>query len=143
MAKVSPAPIQDKVTDQAGKATIAWTLFFNSLYTGDTGTDWTPTFVNLTSVGTPTITGRYFKIGQKLAYFSIVVTPATNTSSTAGTTYVSNPPFTFLGNSINFAVAGAGGTVSGINDATTNRIYVPAWSLITTPVTILGIGEIR
>ena len=87
MSRIQPAPIKDSLTTEDGDISFTWVTFFNQLFNGDTGTAWTPTFTNLTVVGTPTITGTVYRIGQGLAYFSIKIVPGTNTSSTAGTTW--------------------------------------------------------
>lgn len=142
MSKVKPPPIYDSVVDEGGKASLSWTLFFNQLFTGDTGTEWTPTFTNLTTVGTPTITGRYYKIGQKLCFFSVRIVPATSTTSTAGTTYISNLPVTAREYGPCFALSGNLGSNAGMIDSSTNRVYVPAWSAVTVPLVIVGIVEI-
>lgn len=142
MSKVSPPPTYNPlIEDQSGNASLRWILFFNSIYTGDTGTDWTPTFTNLTTVGTPTITGRYFRISQNLVYFSVVITPATSTTATAGTTYIDNFPLDITTDGACLAVSGGAGTPAGQCVASNNRIYVPAWSAVTVPLTIIGLVE--
>lgn len=140
---ISPPPINDFVIDQEGKANLSWILFFNSLYEGDTGEEWTPTAVSLGSVGTPTLTGRYYRIGRRLAYFRIVITPATSTTSTAATTYIDNFPLTMAGDGICFAVSGGTGTNSGHCVSANNRIFLPAWSAVTLPISIIGMAEVR
>lgn len=143
MSNLAPPPIQEPVTDQEGFPSVPWIMFFNSVFQGDYGTDWTPVFASLTSVGTPTITGNYKLISRQLVFFRITVTPATSTTATAGTTAVTNFPATFSNNGIVFALANNSGTNSGVVNATDNKIYVPAWSAITTPVTIIGLAEVR
>lgn len=142
MSSVQPPPIINPVIDDGGIATLPWILFFNQIFSGDTGTVWTPTFTNLTEVGTATITGRYYKIGS-LVYFSIVVTPSTSTSATAGTTYVNNFPLDVTIDGACFAVSGLVGGNVGMVEASTNRIYVPAWSAVTVPLTVVGLVEAR
>lgn len=139
-SSVKAPPTYEVLTDDNGKARIPWLLFFDQIYRGDTGTAWTPTFTNLTTVGTPTIAGRYYRLSDALIYFRITITPATNTSSTAGTTYC-NFPLTMKGDGVNFAVAGLTSTTPGMCDRATNRVYVPAWSVVTVPVSIIGIVE--
>lgn len=138
MTSVKPPPIDDIVIDESGKAALSWSLFFNSIFTGDTGTDWTPTFTNLTISGTPTITGQYYRIGRTLVYFQVRIVPATNTSSTAGTTYINNFPLTLSADGACIAVSGLLGSTPGMCDMATNRIYVPAWTTVTVPLTIVG-----
>ena len=140
---ISPPPLYEPVVDQDGIANGSWTLFFNSIFTGDNGTDWTPSFVNLGSTGTPTITGRYYQISGNLVYFRIVVTPATNTTSTAGTTYVENFPLNIRGDGACFSLnpsSGVGGTI-GVVAAASGRIFTPSWTAVTVPVIVVGIVE--
>lgn len=144
MSNIQPPPIQQEMVDEDGIATLQWILFFTQLFTGDSGTDWTPTFTNLTEVGgSATITGRYFKIGQNLAYFSVRIVPVTNTSATAGTTFVNNFPLTVVNDGACLAVSGLLGGNAGQVELGTNRIYPPSWSAVTVPLTIVGLVEVQ
>lgn len=138
----SPAPITQQVLDNNGLPTLAWTLFFNQNYNGDAGNSWEPTFTNLTG-STTSVTGRYYRISQYLVYFTINITPNGATTSTAGTTYIGDFPLTFNNDSLNTVVSGSGGGAIGMNRASDNRIYVPAWTSVAVPLTIIGIGEAR
>lgn len=140
MSTIKPPPVYSPLAGDDGKALMPWVLYFNSLYSGDRGVSWTPTFTSLTTVGTPTLTGKYYQIGQ-LCYFRIGITPATSTSSNAGTTYVDNFPLIMNGDGVVFAVSNGTGTGSGMCTAATNRIYTPAWSAITVPISLIGIVE--
>lgn len=142
MSSVQPPPIQHQVIDEGGLLTLPYILFFNQIFGGDTGTDWTPTFTSLTQTGTPTITGRYYKIGA-LVYFYVVVTPATDTTATAGTTYINNFPLDVTSDGACLAVSGLLGGSVGMVEASTNRIYVPAWSAVTVPLTVVGLVVAR
>ena len=133
-------PIQQKIIDENGLPTLPWTLFFNNTFKGDAGTNWTPTIVNLTGT-TTSITGRFYRLSQYITYFKIVITPNGNTTSTAGATYIDNFPLRFSGDSFNTVVSGAGGGSIGINRQSDNRIYIPVWTDISVPLTIIGIGE--
>ena len=139
----SPAPITESVTDQSGLPTLAWTLFFNQNFEGDAGNEWVPSFQNLGQSGAPEITGRYYQISQHLVYFRITIDPATNTSAVAGSTYCDNFPLLFASDGFNTVITGTAGGGIGVNNSATNRIYVPAWTNVTTPVTVLGICEAR
>lgn len=138
---IDPPPINDTLADSNNMATLRWILFFNNIYNGDAGTDWTPTFQNLTTVGTPTITGRYYKLSQYLTYFRVIVTPATSTTSTAGSTYIDNFPLRFNADGACLAMRGGEGTQSGHIVASTNRIYTPPWVTVTVPMVIVGLVE--
>lgn len=140
----SPPPNEDKVLTDQGFPRISWALFFENMYEGDGGTEFTPTFQNLGSTGTPTLTGRYYRLGGlNLIFFRVTITPDTNTSSTAGTTYIDNFPVSFVNDGVCFSVSGNLGGSLGHIVAINNRIYTPAWTNVTTPVTIIGIGEAR
>jgi len=146
LSSVLPPPIGDNIANQTSdglKTTLPWILFFNQLFAGDTGTAWTPAFTSLTVVTPPTITGRYYKIGRRLCFFRITLSPPANTSSVAGTTYINNFPLTFSNDGICFAVSGNLGSQSGQVVSGLNRIYTPAWISVTVPLTILGFGEIN
>lgn len=139
---IQSPPIYERIAGDDGKATLPWILFMNQIFSGDSGDAWTPTFVSLTEVGTPTIVGRYYKISQYLTAFRALVTPATSTTAVAGTTYIDNYPLSFTNDGVCFAVSGGLGSVGHIVSAN-NRIYVPAWSAVTVPLTIIGFGEAR
>lgn len=141
---VSPPPINEILMEQNGLPKIPWIVFFNDLFEGDAGTIWNPTFVSLGSTGTPTITGRYFRINQKLTMFFVTIIPATNTTSTTATTYISNFPLSFGIDSVCFAGTGSGAVqaIGGIR-AADNRIYTPGWSAVTETITVIGFGIVR
>lgn len=143
MSSVQPPPIyQPLASDDSGIAALPWILFFNQVFKGDGGTAWIPTFTNLTVVGTaPVITGVYYKISASLCYFRVKIVPGTNTSSTAGTTYINNFPLKLSADGACDAVSGLLGTTPGMCDQASNRIYVPAWSAVTVPLTITGTVE--
>lgn len=138
--QLEPPPLYDQMIDESGKAKWSWSMFFQKLYQGDSGTNWTPTFTNLTTVGSPVISGTYYRLTRSLTYFSINITPATSTTSVAGTTYC-NYPLKLNNNGICFAVTGLLGSGSGMCDKASNNIYVPAWSAVTVPITIIGFVE--
>ena len=140
----SAPPIGDPLADkETGLPNLSWILFFNSIFSGDPGQGgWTPTFTGLTEVGgAATVTGKIFQLSQSLVLFSARIVPVTNTSAVAGTTYINNFPFTAAGDGICFAVSGNIGSNSGMVSATDNRIYVPAWTTVTVPLSIIGIVE--
>lgn len=140
---VSAPPIKDKIVDKDGNMSISWILFFNELWNGDVGKSWTPTFVSMGATGTPTYSGVFYRISQRLVYFRIIVTPDTDTTATAGVTYCDNLPVELAANGTCIASSGVVGSDGGMCLASTNRIYVPGWSAITVPVTIAGVIEAR
>ncbi len=140
---VQPPPITEAVVDESGLPSLAWTLFFNQNYAGDAGVAWTPEFEGLTKVGDPKVTGRYYRLSQYLCYFHIHVVPETNTSATAGTTYINNFPLDVTRNGFCIAVSGNLGGTPGMVEEVNNRIYVPAWTTVSVPLTIIGICEAR
>lgn len=138
MTKLSPPPTYELIADQVtGKATLPWLLFFDGVFTGDQGQAWAPTITGLTVVGSPVITGQIYQVGA-LCYFWIEIVPATNTSSTNGTTYANNFPLQITSSTSCSAVTNAPSTALGMCDSATNRIYFPSWSAITSPITISG-----
>lgn len=139
---VSPAPITQPLIDdqETGLPSLQWSLFFNQNFNGDAGTEWNPIINNLTGT-TESVTGRYYRLSQFLVYFVIRITPNGNTSSTAGTTNVANFPLDFKGDSFNTVIAGAGGGAIGANTQTNNLILFPAWTDVSVPLTVVGIGE--
>lgn len=143
MSSVQPAPIYEILANQEGKANLPWILFFNQLYEGDSGTLWTPTFQNLGSTGGPSIEGKYYRISDYLTYFTITITPSTDTSSVAGTTYCDNFPLNVSNDGICGTVTSTTGVGLGVVQATTDRIYTPTWTNVTTTVTVMGIVEAR
>lgn len=136
----NPAPITQPVIDEKGLATLPWALFFNQSFQGDNGQQFAPNVVGLTG-STSSVTGRYYRISQSLVYFRITIEPSGNTSSTAGSTYVDNFPLQFNFDGLNTVVSGSGGGAIGMNRASDNRILFPAWTNISVPLIILGIGE--
>ena len=129
------APIADKVLDDAGKFRPTWVVYFSELNRGDVGTSWTPVVSNLTSVGTPTITGVYYQ-NNGFTDFAVKIVPGINTSSTLGSTTIALP-FSVTADSIAGTVAGVT-SLSGVVNASGKLIYLPTWSLVTVPVTITG-----
>lgn len=141
---ISPPPINEILAEQNGLPKIPWISFFNDVFEGDSGTVWTPVFVSLGSTGSPTLSGRYFRINQRTCLFFATITPSTDTTSTAATTYISNFPLIFALDSVCFAGTGSGAVqaIGGVR-ASDNRIYTPGWSAVTTPVTVVGLGIVR
>lgn len=136
-------PIIQPINDEAGNLQLPWLSFFNQTFNGDAGDSWTPNFVDLTVSGTPQITGRYYRLSRYILYFNILVTPDTNTSAVAGTTYVDNLPIEPFNNGVCLSISNNLGGALGMVNASNNRIYVPTWTNVTTPVNVIGIVEAR
>ena len=141
MSRILLPPKTEPLIDDDKFTTLNWLSFFDGLANGDTGTTWTPTFIGLTETGTATKTGVYYRLTNKLAYFRIVITPATDTTAVLGTTYCNNFP-------LNITAQGMVNTISSFTAATSGatsadkRIYTAAWAAITTPITITGMLEV-
>lgn len=135
-------PKTEPLVDEQYFATLNWLIFFDQLANGDEGTAWTPTFVGLTEVGTATKTGIYYRLSKKLVFYRIVITPGTNTSSVAGTTYCNNFPLTMTRDGVNVTCSGFTAAVGG-STYSDKRIYTAAWAAIVTPITIVGIAEVQ
>ena len=86
----------------------------------------TPTFTNLTVVGTPTYAGTYTRIGR-MVYCRVVVTSTTSTASTNGSTYFSDLPFTPNGLAICVAADGATAAGYGTGILAPPNVYTPTW----------------
>lgn len=91
-------------------------------------TAWTPVATNLTVIGTPTYTGVYTKIGNRI-FWSLDVISTTSTAATANSTYFSGLP---VGNGNGDVVSAVRADVTslgnGFLDAATGRVYAPTWS---------------
>lgn len=137
-------PLSEELPGRRSSVTLPWAEFFNNVFEGDGGTKWTPVFTNLTEAGGPaTIAAYYSRINQNIALFNILIDPATSVSSTAGNTYVSGFPLTFLYDSFCIAVSGGLGALPGHIVAANGRIYLPAIAAVTVPITIIGVGFAR
>lgn len=132
------APPPDWETFGGGK----WIQHFKDMWRGDGGDEWTPTYTSLTETGAATHTGKYIRLSQNLYRLRIRIVPATDTSSTAGTTFLNNFPLT--GNAF--------GALSVVNETTNlsigtavfnsnGRIYLPTWANVTAPITVSGLIE--
>ncbi len=135
-------PLNQPLLNSDGSIPMQWILFFNQIYFGDAGQAWTPTFNSLTTVGaTPAISGRVYQLSKYLTMFTAKIIPGTNTSAVAGTTFIDNFPFIMQGNGICFAVSGRLGSSSGMCEQATNKIWVPAWTTVTVPLSLVGFVE--
>lgn len=128
------------LVDEKGIPSIAYLTFFDNLARGDQGTEFTPTITNLTSVGTPTLSGRYFYVAG-LVYFRVTITPATNTSSSAGSTYMTFP-LTLQSDGSCTAIGASVASIGFCNSAD-NKVYFPTWTTVATKITITGLVEAK
>ena len=103
----------------------------------------TPTFTNLTVVGTPTYTGTYVRQGR-MVYINLRIQSTTSTSSTSGSTFA-NGGFPFISANIYTNVSAintgtfatfANGGVFGLSGGNT-ILYTPTWTAAA-DVTITG-----
>lgn len=146
MTKPTAPPIYAPLIDDPSNAVPAlpWILFFNAVFSGDTGTIWIPNFTGLSHTGSaPTITGNTYQITSTLSVFTVRIVPAagTNITGTAGTTFITNYPLTMSGDGMVVAVSGLLGTNSGMCDFQSNHIYPPGWAAVTVPLTLIGMVE--
>lgn len=133
-------PFFAPMAGEDGKASMPWIGFFSQLHEGDFGTAWLPTFENLAISGAPQVTGRYFQLSKEICVFWVHVVPGTNTTSIAGTTYVTNFPLDIKRSGFCVAVSGGLGAQPGHVDEQTNRIYTPGWLEVTVPLTVIGLA---
>lgn len=134
-------PKTEPLIDNNKFASLNWLVFFDQVADGDAGTSWTPTFTGLTETGTATKTGVYYRLSKKLVLYRIVITPATDTSATLGTTYCNNFPLSMTAAGPVITCSSFTAAVSA-STASDRRIYTATWSAITTPITIVGIVEV-
>lgn len=132
---ISQAPIADRVLDDLGKFRPSWVEYFSGLNRGDVGTTWNPVTANLTSTGTPVITGVYYQ-NNGFTDFAVKIVPATDTSSTLGSTTIAIP-FNATADVPVFVVTGTS-AASGVLTASSKTIFLPTWTAITSPITITG-----
>lgn len=142
MARVELPPQTEPLIDENKLPTLNWIAYLSGLSTGDTGTIWTPTFTGLTETGTATKTGVLYRISDKLAMFRITITPATDTSATAGTTYCNNFPLTITNAGFCVTLSDYTAAINGVT-ASNRRIYTATWTTITTPITLVGLLEVQ
>lgn len=138
-------PNTEPLVDDDKNVTLPWQAYFESTSEGDPGNSWTPTFQGLTSAGSPpTFSGNYYYLSQKLAYFSIVITPGSggSTSAVAGTTYCDNFPLNLAVDSVAATIGGTGAAVGAIASGT-KQIYTATWTSATGNITITGIVELQ
>lgn len=139
---ISPPPIYESLAEGNGKPRLPWILFFNEIFSGDTGTAFTPAFTGLTTVGTPSIIGRYYRNGQFIDWW-VKIVASTSTSATAGTTFIASLPFTMTTDAPCFVVTGTTGAAVGVCQASSNRIYVPSWTTVSALLTLSGRVEAK
>lgn len=129
-------PATDKVLDAAGKMALRWLLFLQNLMNGDPGTAFVPGIVGLNNTGgAPQVRGVYYENAGFIDFY-IRITPITNTSSVAGTTYI-ELPFQPTSDCPCFATTQNNTALGGIVAAIA-RAYTPQWTNITDPVTVSG-----
>jgi hypothetical protein len=130
-------PVYDAMVEEDLKPRVTWVRFFEDLALGQAGELFTPVFTGLTEVGTATKAGTYWVINGQFSYFEVLIVPATDTSSVAGTTYF-DFPLDILGQGAIVACSTPGLAAFGTAE-TNNRIYTPTWTNLTVPVTISGL----
>ena len=138
MSKITEPPFFAPVVDAKRIASLPWTLFFNRLFTGDTGSQFTPNIVDLT--GTFEAAGTFYRLSGKITYFRVNITPDGNTTSTSGDTFIDNFPQEFSADGVcfsSFPTAGVGGALGSVS-AQANRIFLPAWQDVSVPIVING-----
>ena len=106
---------------------------------------YTPTRTGWTDVGSPTVTGRYSKVGT-IVQFEVKVIPGTSCATVAGTSYVSLPV------TVNVSSLAGSGTMmnqttliaigSCVIDIANSRCYVPTQGAMADTFTIYGLYEV-
>lgn len=142
MSGITPIPTKAQMVSEDGMITLPWALFFSSVYEGDTSTSWTPSIVNLTTVGSATITGRYYLVIRRVVVFFVTITTTGTTASTSGSTYISNLPIPPYSDGGCFVVTNGTGGVGHVI-ASNNRVYLPTWAATANQVSIIGVYEVQ
>lgn len=130
---IQSPPIKDPVVDKDGRANKSWVFYFNQVSEGDDGTSWTPIATNLG--GSYALSGKYYKNSGFIDFY-ITIDPTTSSTSTAGSTYI-DLPFDVSIASVCFATYSSTALIGAV-DPSTNKIYPPSWSGITSVVTLTG-----
>ena len=136
MTREAP-PFNAPIEDQIGGMSKQWATFFESMFMGDAGKDWNPTFVGLSGSLTSQ-KARFYRLNNYFAVFHIDLVPSGGITSTGGNTYCNNFPLQTRQNGVCWAVSGGLGTEAGHVNGVDRRIYFPAFSGITNPVSIIG-----
>jgi len=94
---------------------------------------WTPTLTSFTLLGSQTATGTYTKIGR-MVYLTVYVTNTDTITSVAGTSRITNLPFTPNTNNYAGVTNGNAGTIAALNhggivNAAGSQIYTPAFTV--------------
>ena len=95
-------------------------------YPQETDGTWTPTFNNLTVVGTPTYTGTYRIIG-KVVFWTLTVSATTSTSATQGVTYFNLPTAALTPSTFNAINANGSVPLGGGFCDTPSYAFCPTW----------------
>lgn len=99
---------------------------------------WTPTATNVTVTGTPTYSGTYTRVGNRV-FFEIGITTTGTNAFTGNSTYVTLPSglTPTVGGSCS-AVATNTTSVGHCYISTTGRVYLPTWAASSQTVYISG-----
>jgi len=90
---------------------------------------WTPTWTGLTVTGSPIMDGKYNVLG-KMCFFNVIINPnGGTTASTAGSTYINNPPIASV-RDCNFLISALAnaGVNNGVGNMWQNKMYTISWS---------------
>jgi hypothetical protein len=138
MTAVPRPPINDRMLDNNNLASEPWRNYFNKDWYGDSGTLWTPSWVNFSH--SMTVTAKYYRISQYLCYFNIVIVPVTHTTTIAHTSYATFPLTILASSGFNVSISDRSiGT--GISQFNPNRLILPHWTNVTQTITLSGVLE--
>ncbi len=141
MSNLEQPPYRTPISD-GSLFTGIWQKWLSQLFSNSSASSvvWTPVVTGLT--GTATVTGAINRIGG-LIYFQSLITPATNTTSVLGTTYLSLPYVASAYGSLTAQKVSSRISLGiGQVDINTSRVYTPAWSAVTEPISINGFVQI-
>jgi len=108
------------------KATLK--AYFDAIYSTYASGSWTPVPHSLTTTGTPTYTGWWTRIGNRV-FIELKITPGTNTTSTAGTTYFTGLPYAVSVQGNGSAIDGGINSLGvGLIYTTGSKVFTPTWA---------------
>lgn len=89
--------------------------------------NWTPTPTSLTVVGTPSISGTYTKIGNRV-FCNLSISASTSTASAQNSTCFTGLPYAVAQRSTGNVTSTQTDTIGMVLVETNNTVYMPYWS---------------
>lgn len=103
----------------------------------DQFTAWTPVLSSWTNVGSPTVVGKYKRVGKIVTWY-VTVTPATSISCTRATSSITGFPFASVESGTATMVDGNVNSYGACAVGTTGIIYPQTSGVLTTSISFVG-----